>query len=89
MARENKRIIEGLVVSDKMMKTRVLLVLRTVEHPLYKRLIKKTKKFSYHDPLEQSKAGDSVRIIESKKYSKTKCWRLLEIKKSAAAVKQA
>lgn len=80
MAKKNKRVIEGTVVSDKMQKTRVLSVTRLIEHPIYKRLIKRSKKFSYHDELETSKAGDQVRIVESKRYSKKKSWRLLEVK---------
>ena len=67
-----KRILQGVVVSDKQDKTVVVKVERQVMHPVYKKFIKKSKKYSAHDENNQFKVGDTVRIIESVPYSKTK-----------------
>jgi small subunit ribosomal protein S17 len=75
----SKKILEGVVVSDKMDKTRVVLVVRKFPHPLYKRMVIKREKFKFHDEENKSKVGDKVRIIESRPYSKEKRFKLLEI----------
>ncbi len=72
-----KRILQGVVVSDKQDKTVVVSVERQVMHPVYKKFIKKSKKYSAHDENNQCKVGDTVRIIESVPYSKTKCWTVM------------
>ena len=72
-----KRILQGVVVSDKQDKTVVVSVERQVMHPVYKKFIKKSKKYSAHDENNQFKVGDVVRIIESVPYSKTKCWTVM------------
>ncbi len=72
-----KRILQGVVVSDKQDKTVVVRVERQVMHPVYKKFIKKSKKYSAHDENNQFKVGDVVRIIESVPYSKTKCWTVI------------
>ena len=72
-----KRI--GTVVSDKMEKTIVVKVERQFSHPLYKRTVKKSKKFMAHDELETAKIGDRVEIIESRPYSSRKRWRLVRV----------
>jgi small subunit ribosomal protein S17 len=72
-----KRILQGVVVSDKQDKTVVVSVERQVMHPVYKKIVKKSKKFAAHDENNQFKVGDQVSIIESKPYSKTKTWTVL------------
>ena len=69
-----KRILQGVVVSAKQDKTVVVSVERQVMHPVYKKFVKKSKKFAAHDENNQCKEGDLVSIVESKPYSKTKTW---------------
>ena len=69
-----KRILQGVVVSDKQDKTVIVSVERQVMHPVYKKFVKKSKKFAAHDENNQYKVGDIVSIEESKPYSKTKTW---------------
>lgn len=69
----------GLVVGDKMKKTVTVLVERPVRHPLYKKFIKRKKRFLVHDEYEKCKAGDVVKIVETRPLSKRKRWRVLEI----------
>ena len=69
-----KRILQGVVVSDKQDKTVVVKVERQVMHPVYKKFVKKSKKYAAHDENNQYKVGDIVMIEESKPYSKTKTW---------------
>ena len=72
-----KRILQGVVVSAKQDKTVVVSVERQVMHPVYKKFVKKSKKFAAHDENNQCKEGDVVSIIESKPYSKTKTWTVI------------
>lgn len=72
-----KRILQGLVVSDAMDKTIVVRVERRVMHPVYKKFIKRSKKYSAHDETNSHKVGDSVRIIECAPISKTKSWTVI------------
>ena len=69
-----KRILEGVVVSDKMDKTVVVEVERRVQHPVYKKFIRQSKRYHAHDESNAVKAGETVRIIESRPLSKTKRW---------------
>ncbi len=69
----------GLVVSDKMDKTRVARIERFTQHPIYKKRIKKFLNVKFHDEKNQSKTGDKVKIMETRPLSKDKRWRLLEI----------
>ncbi len=69
----------GVVVSDKMEKTIVVKVERQFAHPLYKRTMKKTKKFMAHDEESKAKIGDRVEIIESRPYSRRKRWKLVRV----------
>lgn len=69
----------GLVVSDKMDKSIVVIVERKVKHPIYGKFVKKTSKFIAHDEKNDSHTGDTVRIMETRPLSKNKCWRLVEI----------
>jgi len=73
----------GVVVSDKMNKTRTIAVERLIPHPLYKKVLRRTKKYYAHDESNQSHEGDLVRIRESRPLSKTKRWRLVEVVKVA------
>lgn len=73
----------GLVTSNKMEKTITVSVMRLVEHPLYKKAIKRTKKFKAHDEQNTCQVGDLVRIRETRPLSKTKRWTLVEIVKRA------
>ena len=74
-----KKILRGIVVSNKMNKTIVVEIARKKLHKLYKKYIIKTKKVKAHDEKNECNIGDLVRIIESRPLSKQKCWRLLEI----------
>ena len=76
-----RRRREGVVLSDKMNKTRVVEVVRMAPHPIYKKIVKTAKKYYVHDENNTSKVGDKVRIIETRPLSKLKRWRLLEIVK--------
>ncbi len=78
-----KRFV-GVVVSDKMNKTRVVVVERRVPHPLYKKVIKRRSKFYVHDENNESHVGDKVLIEESRPISKLKRWKLVKIVEKAA-----
>lgn len=69
-----KRILQGVVVSDKQDKTVTVKVERRIMHPLYKKTIRRSKKYAAHDENNEHKIGDTVRIIESRPLSKRKCW---------------
>ena len=69
----------GLVVSDKMQKTVVVAIERRVPHPVYGKMMTRTTRLKAHDEENQAKAGDTVRIMETRPMSKDKRWRLVEI----------
>ena len=69
----------GMVVSDKMDKTIVVAVKDSVQHPLYKKILKRTKKFKAHDENNEAGIGDRVEIMETRKISKDVNWRLVKI----------
>jgi small subunit ribosomal protein S17 len=73
-----KRVLTGRVTSDKMDKTVTVLVNRRVMHPLYKKFIRRSKKYAAHDELNQCREGDTVRIEEHAPYSKRKAWLVIE-----------
>ena len=73
----------GLVVGDKMDKTITVAVKRLVPHPLYKKVLRRTKKYHAHDEENTCTVGDLVRIRETRPLSKTKCWRMVEVIKKA------
>jgi small subunit ribosomal protein S17 len=77
--RNMRKSAVGKVVSDKMDKTIVVAIEDSVKHPLYKKIIKRTVKFKAHDEKNECKAGDRVRIMETRPLSKDKRWRLVEI----------
>ena len=69
----------GLVVSDKMEKTVVVAIERRVPHPVYGKMVTRTKRLKAHDEENSAKVGDTVRIVETRPLSKDKRWRLVEI----------
>lgn len=73
----SRRVMQGVVVSDKMEKTIVVKVERKVMHPIYKKFIRRSKKYSAHDEENVCKIGDSVKIRECKPISKRKCWEVI------------
>lgn len=73
-----KRILQGLVVSDKNDKTVVVEVERRYTHPLYKKVVRRSKKYHAHDEANSAKTGDRVRIQETAPISKNKRWTLIE-----------
>lgn len=76
--RIRKRLV-GLVVSDKMEKTIVVVVNRLVKHPTYKKYIRRRVKFTAHDEQNTAHLGDTVEIVQSRPLSRTKRWRLAKI----------
>lgn len=74
-----RKVRVGSVVSDKMDKTVVIKVDRLVRHPVFKRIVRKTKKYKVHDEKNECRVGDSIKIIETKPLSKEKRWCMLEI----------
>lgn len=83
---KSRKVRLGEVVSNKMDKTIVVKVERKINHPVFKRIIKKSKKYKAHDAGNQCEVGDKVRIMETRPLSKDKCWRLLEIVEKAQRV---
>ena len=73
----------GIVVSDKMDKTVVVKVEDRVQHPLYKKIIKRTVRFKAHDENNECNIGDIVKVMETRPLSKDKRWRLVEIVEKA------
>jgi small subunit ribosomal protein S17 len=69
----------GVVTSNKMNKSIVVAQVTKVKHPLYGKFVLKTKKFHAHDETNDCNIGDTVKIMETRPLSKTKCWRLVEI----------
>ncbi len=73
----SKRILQGIVVSDKADKTVTVRVDRRVKHPLYKKYILRSKKYAAHDAENRCKVGDTVRIRECRPISKNKCFEVI------------
>ena len=78
-ARGMRKTRIGVVVSDKMDKTIVVAIRTRVKHPLYGKIMNRTKKFKAHDEENQCGIGDTVKIMETRPLSKDKHWRLVEI----------
>lgn len=83
MSVSNRKVREGIIISNKMDKTATVLIERLVEHPVYHRVIKKSKKVLAHDENNECQIGDQVRIIETRPLSKRKRWRVIEITERA------
>jgi small subunit ribosomal protein S17 len=79
LERGSRKVRVGKVVSDKMDKTIVVAVERSTRHPLYGKIIRKTKKYKAHDEGNACRIGDKVRIMETRPLSRDKRWRLVEI----------
>ena len=79
MERNLRKTRVGVVVSDKMDKTIVVAVKDSVQHPLYKKILKRTTKFKAHDENNEAGIGDRVEIMETRKISKEVNWRLVKI----------
>ena len=83
LQRNNRKVREGIVVSDKMDKTIVVAIKDKAKHPLYKKTINKTKKLKAHDENNEAGIGDKVEIMETRHISRDKCWRLVKIVEKA------
>lgn len=79
-----KKARQGVVISDKMDKTVVVLVEQLVQHPVYKKYVRRRKKYKAHDPENQCRVGDRVSIVETRPLSREKRWRIQSITRSAA-----
>ena len=79
MSQSKKKIRVAKVISDKMNKTRVVMLERKYAHRLYGKVIKKTTTFKMHDEKNESKTGDTVKMMETRPLSKDKRWQLMEI----------
>jgi len=83
LERARRKTREGIVISDKMERTVVVKVERKVRDPLYKKIVKKSKKYMADNPNNEAKYGDFVEITETRPLSKNKCWRVSKIIKAA------
>ena len=82
--RASRKTFQGVVVSDKMNKTRVVTVERSVRHRLYDKVLRRTSKFYAHDEGNESKSGDTVEIISTRPLSRLKRWRVVKVIAKAA-----
>ena len=85
LARHQRKMRDGIVVSNKMQKTIVVRVEQLVRHPKYNRVLKQANTFKAHDEANSAAIGDLVRIMETRPLSKDKRWRLVEILKRASS----
>jgi small subunit ribosomal protein S17 len=83
MAREQRKVLIGRVISDKMDKTIVVRVERLTRHPLYGKVIRHHKRYKVHDEENECRVGDLIRMIESQPISKEKRWVVTDILKRA------
>jgi len=81
-----RRTLTGRVVSDKMTKTRTVLVERRVTHPLYGKIVTRSKKYHAHDETNECHEGDLVMIEECRPLSKTKAWRVVKLLEKARTI---
>jgi len=86
LERGNRKTLMGMVVSDKMDKTAVIAVEDYKKHPVYNKIMKRTKKYKAHDEENSCKVGDKVKIMETRPLSKDKNWRVVEIVDKAPLV---
>jgi small subunit ribosomal protein S17 len=84
-ARKLRKIRQGIVVSDKMDQSIMVRVDRTMRHPLYKKIIRRSNKYMAHDQENKCQVGDVVRIMECRPISRHKRWRLFEVVTKAEA----
>ncbi len=78
-ARPRPRMREGVVLKDKMAKTRVVAVSRLYREPRFQKVVRKRVRYAVHDEKNESHVGDRIRIIEARPFSKTKRWRMVEL----------
>jgi len=78
----NRKVRQGVVVSDKMDKTVTVQIERLVRHPMYKKYIRQRKKYKAHDPANECRTGDLVTITETRPLSRDKRWRVRAVLKS-------
>ncbi|MCI8595297.1 MAG: 30S ribosomal protein S17 [Clostridia bacterium] len=83
LQRNNRKVREGIVVSDKMDKTIVVAIKDKTKHPLYKKTINTTKKLKAHDENNEAGIGDKVEIMETRPLSRDKRWRLVKVVEKA------
>ena len=81
--RSSRKTFSGIVVSDRMNKTRIVEVSRSVRHPFYEKVLRKSSRFSAHDETNQSHQGDLVEIMGIRPLSRTKRWRVVRVIKAA------
>jgi len=82
-ARTQRKVREGVVVSDKMDKTVVVVIEDRIKHPLYGKVMSQTRRLKVHDEANAAGVGDRVRVMETRPLSSTKRWRLVEIVEKA------
>jgi small subunit ribosomal protein S17 len=81
--RKQRKVLVGVVESDKMDKSIVVKIQRLVKHPVYGKYVKQTTKLTAHDPENTCGIGDKVRVMSTRPLSKTKRWRLVEVLEKA------
>ncbi len=81
--RTSRRTLQGVVKSNKMQKTVLVSVVREFKHPKYEKRVRRTKHYAVHDEAGVARPGDIVEMMETRKMSKTKTWRLVRVVKSA------
>ncbi len=86
--KDSRRSYIGSVISDKMQKTVVVEVTRKIQHPVYKRVVKRVTKFKAHDEKSECHVGDRVLVIESRPLSKEKHWRVVQVIERAKALEE-
>ncbi len=77
--RKPRKVLVGRVVSDRMDKTVTISIERTFQHPMYKKIVKKTSKIWAHDAENECRTGDKVKVMSTRPLSKLKRWRVVEI----------
>ncbi len=78
-ARNRRKVLRGVVVSNKMEKTGVVEITRKVPHPLYKKVVTKTTRFKFHDEKNECSIGDTIEVMETRPLSKDKYFRLVRV----------
>lgn len=78
-ARNRRKVLRGVVISNKMEKTGVVEITRKVPHPLYKKVVTKTSRFKFHDENNECSIGDTIEVMETRPLSKDKYFRLVRI----------
>ncbi len=79
VVRNSRKVLRGIVISNKMNKTGVVEITRKVPHPLYKKVVTKTTRFKFHDENNECSIGDTIEIMETRPLSKDKYFRLVRI----------